>query len=432
MFRKISLFLKQWKNNKYRKPLIIQGARQVGKTYSILEFGKKNFENVAYFNFQTNPVYSKCFDENITPEYLIPMLSHLCGQTIIAGKTLIVFDEIQLCQKALTSLKYFCELAPEYHVISAGSLLGIAVNRNSFSFPVGKVDRITMHPLDIEEFMLAFSENKTIEIIKDCFASNSPMPAVLHEASLNLYKKYLIIGGMPEAVARFIETSDFTLVRHIQNSILSDYLDDMSKYQATAKEIQKTRQTYNNITVQLSKKNTRFIYKLIKKGARASEFENAIEWLILANIVSRVNRLEQVKKPLENYIDIDAFKIYMSDLGLLCAKNEIAPNDILFGLPEINDFKGGIAENYVNIHLNANGYKAYYWETLSYSEIDFLINKNNSIIPIEVKSEDNTRSKSLIKYIQSYKPEYAIKISSKNFAYEDGIKHIPHYAVFCI
>ena len=428
MYRKIMGFLKEWKESEHRKPLILQGARQVGKTYSILEFGRTDYENVAYFNFETNPKLGDTFEENISPDYLIPILSHIAGQTIVKEKTLIVFDEVQLCERALTSLKYFCEDAPDYHIIVAGSLLGVAVNR---TFPVGKVDMKTLYPMDMEEFMLALGEKDLTEQIKKCFNTDTPLPSALHDAAMQLYRQYLVVGGMPECVMQFAETKDYILVRHTQNTILASYRNDMSKYNKL-NEIKKTRLAYDNITVQLSKKNTRFQYKLIKKGGRASEFENAIEWLCLSGIVSQVYKVEQVKKPLENYRNIDAFKIYVSDLGLLCAKKDLAANDILYMVEEINDFKGGMAENYVNVQLTINGYNTYYWESERGAEIDFIIQRDGRLIPIEVKSADNTRAKSLKVYMDTYKPDYAIKLSSKNFGFEDNKKIVPLYAAFCI
>ena len=431
MYRKISSYLEAWKNSSHRKPLILQGARQVGKTYSVLEFGRTHYENVAYFNFETNPKLNETFAEDISPDYLIPVLSHISGQTIVREKTLVVFDEVQLCERALTSLKYFCENAPEYHVIALGSLLGIAINRKTFSFPVGKVDMKTLYPMDMEEFLLALGEDKLVSSIRRCFEADSPMPAALHDAAMKLYRQYLVVGGMPECVAQFAETRDYILIRHTQDTILASYLNDMSKYN-TANEIKKTRLAYDNITVQLSKKNTRFQYKLVKKGARAAEFENAIEWLALSGIVSQVYCLEQVKKPLENYRNIDAFKIYVSDLGLLCAKKELAADDVLYMSVELNDFKGGMAENYANTQLIANGYTTYYWESGRSAEVDFVIQREGKIIPIEVKSADNTKAKSLKVYMETYKPEYAIKLSAKNFGFEDGKKTVPLYAAFCI
>ena len=431
MYRKIIRFLEEWKGSKYRKPLILQGARQVGKTYSILEFGRTHYDNVAYFNFETNPKLNETFEENISPDYLIPILSHIAKQTIVKEKTLIVFDEVQLCERALTSLKYFSEDAPDYHIIVAGSLLGVAVNRAKFSFPVGKVDMKTLYPMDLEEFMLALGKENLIEGIRECFDTDSPLPSALHDEAMLLYRQYLVVGGMPECVMQFAETNDYILVRHTQESILLSYLNDMSKYN-NLNEIKKTRLVYDNITVQLSKKNTRFQYKLIKKGGRAAEFENAIEWLCLSGIVSKVYNVEQIKKPLENYRDIDAFKIYVSDLGLLSAKKEIDANDILYMVDELNDFKGGMAENYVNAQLSINGYSTYYWESERGAEIDFIIQREGKIIPIEVKSADNTRAKSLKVYMDTYKPQYAIKLSQKNFGFEDNKKIVPLYAAFCI
>jgi len=431
MYRKIMEYLNAWKNSPYRKPLILQGARQVGKTYSILEFGREQYENVAYFNFETEPRLADTFAESIDPGYLIPILSRLSGQTIIREKTLIVLDEIQLCERALTSLKYFCENAPEYHIVVAGSLLGVAVNREKFSFPVGKVDMKTLHPMDMEEFLLACGEDELVEQIKACFQNDAPMPSVLHDAALSYYRQYLVVGGMPDCVSKYLQTKDFILVRHTQDMILASYLNDMSKYNSQ-NEIKKTRLVYDNITVQLSKKNTRFQYKLIKTGARAAEFENAIEWLALSGIVTRIYRVEHPKKPLENYRNIDSFKTYVSDVGLLCAKKEIVAEDVLYLSHELDDFKGGMVENYVCCQLTASEYKSYYWMSERGAEVDFIIQRDGKVIPIEVKSAENTKAKSLNIYIGTHKPKYAIKLSTKNFGFEDGKKTVPLYAAFCI
>lgn len=285
--------------------------------------------------------------------------------------------------------------------------------------------------MDMEEFMIACGESTLAEQIRKCFANNEPLPSALHDAAMQLYRQYLVVGGMPECVMQFVETKDYILVRHTQDTILTSYLNDMSKYN-TLNEIKKTRLAYDNITVQLSKKNTRFQYKLIKKGGRASEFENAIQWLCLSGIVSQVYKVEQAKKPLENYRDIDAFKIYVSDLGLLCAKKDLVANDILYMVDEINDFKGGMAENYVNVQLTINGYQTFYWESERGAEIDFVIQRNGQLIPIEVKSADNTKAKSLKVYMETYKPAYAIKLSARNFGFEGNKKIVPLYAAFCI
>lgn len=346
-------------------------------------------------------------------------------------QTLIVFDEVQLCERALTSLKYFCELAPNYHVIVAGSLLGIAVNRKEFSFPVGKVNFLTMLPMDLEEFLISLGDDFLVSQIQSCFDSNTPMPAPLHEMALERYRQYLLVGGMPECVQQFVATKDYLLVRNIQNEILASYLNDMSKYNKE-NEIKKTRLTYNSITTQLSQVNTRFRYKLVKTGGRASEFENAIEWLILSGIVSRLFAVDQIMKPLVNYTNIDDFKIYMSDIGLLCAKDKVHPDDILYSSKDLNNFKGGMVENYVQTQLISNGYDTYYWHSKSEAEIDFVIEQEGKIIPIEVKAADNTRAKSLNLYMKQFKPDYAIKLSTKNFSFENSKKSVPLYAAFCI
>ena len=279
--------------------------------------------------------------------------------------------------------------------------------------------------------MLALGEETLVKEIKKSFDTDKPLPAALHETAMQLYRQYLVVGGMPECVMQFAQTKDYILVRHTQDTILASYLNDMSKYN-NLNEIKKTRLAYDNITVQLSKKNTRFQYKLIKKGGRASEFENAIEWLCLSGIVSQVYKVEQIKKPLENYRDIDAFKIYVSDLGLLCAKKDLTADDVLYETPEINDFKGGMAENYVNVQLSINGYRTYYWQSERGAEIDFVIQRDGKLIPIEVKSADNTKAKSLKVYMDTYNPSYAIKLSAKNFGFEDDKKIVPLYATFCI
>lgn len=433
MYRKAFDYLRSWKESKYRKPLVLQGARQVGKTYAVLQFGKEEYDNVAYFNFQTSESLAATFDENISPSYLLPILSHISGQTITKGRTLIVFDEVQLCERAVTSLKYFCEEAPEYHVIAAGSLLGVAVNREKYAFPVGKVDRYTMYPLDMEEFLLAMNEGALVERIHQCYEENSPMPAALHEAALNRYRQYLAIGGMPEAVARFVDTQDYLQIHHVLETIQMDYLDDMSKYQKNANEIKKTRLTYGTVAVQLSKKNTRFQYKLIKKGARAAEFEDAIEWLVSAGLISRIYRAEQIMKPLENYKDIDDFKIFLSDMGLLCAQKDLRAEDVLFMEDELEDFKGGMIENYVNTQLVSAGFKPFFWRNdKGTNEVDFIINLGGKLIPVEAKSGKNVSSASLKEYIKLFTPVYSIRVSERNFGFENNIRSVPLYATFCI
>ncbi|MBO5598584.1 MAG: ATP-binding protein [Oribacterium sp.] len=431
MYRKVKEKLNQWKQNPYRKPLILQGPRQVGKTYLALEFGREEYENVAYFNFQTDGRLMETFEENIQPSYLLPILSRISKTSIIKEKTLIIFDEVQLSEKALASLKYFCEEAPEYHVLAAGSLLGVAVNREQFSFPVGKVDMIDMYPMDFEEYLLAKGEEELRNRIRSSFDMNEALPSAVHEDALRLYREYLVVGGMPECVAKYIETGDHILIRQTQETILAGYMSDMSKYNKNT-EIPKTRLTYNSIVTQLSRQNTRFQYKLVKKGGRASELENAIEWLVLSGIVDRVYGLEQAKKPLENYKDIDAFKIYMSDTGLHLAKQQVVPEDVLYNTHELDEFKGGMTENYVDVQLKTSGYTTYFWTGDNNSEVDFVIQREGKIIPIEVKAAENVRAKSLNIFMKKYDSDYAIRLSTKNFGFEEGKKAVPLYAAFCI
>ena len=430
MFRKITNALTEWKNSEYRKPLILQGARQVGKTYSVLEFGRENYESVAYINFEDKETH-KIFDGSVNTETLISRLSVFTRKTITKGNTLIFLDEVQLCPPALTALKYFCEFAPEYHIIVAGSLLGVAVSREQYSFPVGKVNFLTLYPMDIEEFFMATGYGEYISQIKRCFETDAPMDAFMHSELMKQYLQYLVVGGLPECVAKYAATKNYELIRATQNEILISYLNDMSKYNSKT-EIQKTRLAYNNITTQLSKKNTRFQYKLIKSGGRASEFENAIEWLALSGIVSRVYHLDTIMKPLDNYKNIDSFKIYISDTGLLCANKNIPAADIIHGSEELNDFKGGMTENYVCRQLTANGHICYSWNSEGIAEMDFVIQREGRIIPIEVKSAANNQAKSLAVYMKRFKPEYAVKISAGNFGSENGVKTIPLYAAFCI
>ena len=431
MFRKITAQLLEWKDSEYRKPLVLQGARQVGKTYAVLEFAREQYDNVAYINFEFDKAAVSIFESNLDPKEVVPKIEVFTKQTVTKGRTLIFLDEVQKCPPALTALKYFCEFAPDYHVIVAGSLLGVAVSREEFSFPVGKVNRLTLFPMDFEEFLIAMGKSDFVARINDCFETDKPMDTTYHDALFEYYRQYLVVGGMPDCVAKFVETGDYVLIRATQKLILDDYLDDMSKYNSKS-EIQKTRLTYNSVTAQLSKKNTRFQYKLIKSGGRAAEFENAIEWLGLSGIVTRVHALDTVKKPLDNYKNIDSFKIFVSDVGLLCAKNNVLANDVLYSSSELNDFKGGMTENYVCSQLVCRGYECYTWFSEGEAEMDFVIQRDGKIIPIEVKSADNSKAKSLSIYMGKFKPEYAVKISANNFGFANGIKTIPLYATFCI
>ena len=430
MERKIVHELVRWKSNPHKQPLIITGARQVGKTYSALMFGKEYYINTVYFNMEDSNEIHAIFERDLKPDRIIRELSVLSGQSIFPNDTLIIFDEIQACERALTSLKYFCENAPEYHIVAAGSLLGVAMNRENYSFPVGKVDMISLYPLDFEEFLLATGNENLISLIKECYKNFSPLFA--HEKALDLYKTYLIVGGMPRAVQEYIRTDDFNFVIATQKVINDSYIADMAKY-ATASETTKIMAAWSSIPAQLSKENKKFQYKVIKSGARAYEYETPLDWLKFAGIINKCIRIKEGKLPLTAYADNDSFKVYMMDTGLLCSKFGIAPNVILSGLPSFDGFKGALAENYVCQSLVVNGFTPYYWASPGKAELDFVLqDSQGNIIPLEVKSSDNVRSKSMNNFVSQYNLDCAIRVSTRNFGFENGIKSIPLYAMFCL
>lgn len=432
MERKIYKFLLDWKSSSDRKTLILQGARQVGKTYIVNLFGQQEYSNFVYCNFEQEPGL-KDFFKTLKPKTILQMIGAYKRKEIIPEHTLVIFDEIQSCPEALTSLKYFNEQANEYHIIATGSLLGIAVNRNETSFPVGKVQFKTMYPLDFEEYLWANNEDYEVMIdeIKRCYKDNTPLGQIFHDGALNLYKQYLYVGGMPEVVDIFVRTGNYEMVRVKQNEILQAYFADMSKYNR-APEIPKTKLVFENISTQLAKENRKFKYSDIKTGGRAREFEQSIKWVCSVGIANQLFRLEQIKLPLEAYKSLDDFKFYMSDVGLCSASQKIIIDDVLYANPNFDDFKGGLTENYVNNQLLINGFDLYYWTSRFDAEVDFITRIGADIIPIEVKSSDNTRSKSLNVYMREMNSKYAIRISSKNFGFENGIKSVPLYAVFCI
>lgn len=430
MERKIYKELLAWKNSTDRKPLILQGARQVGKTYIVNYFAGKEYSNSVYCNFEKDDGLPDFF-KDLTPEKIIRKLSLYKRKEIFQENTLIIFDEIQACPEAITSLKYFNEEANGYHIIALGSLLGVSVNRGNFSFPVGKVQFMTLYPLDFEEYLMARGEDGLIELIRECYERNTPLDSAFHERALEYYKEYLFVGGMPEAVEEYGKNHNPELVRIIQQTILESYQNDMGKYNRQS-EIPKTRIVYKNISTQLAKENRKFQYKSIKQGGRASEFENAIEWLCLAGIASQNYRIEQIMLPLNAYRSLTDFKFYMNDVGLCGASQDIHYEDIMGENPLLDNFKGGLAENYVFNQLTENGLSLYYWTSGCQAEVDFITRIGEDIIPIEVKAKVNNRARSLVVYVERYKPSYAIRISQKNFGFENSMKSVPLYATFCI
>lgn len=430
MKRKITQQLVEWKNSSARKPLILNGARQVGKTFILREFGRENYKNTVYVNLESNGMVASMFNDDISPSKLIKYLEAETGERILPNETLIILDEIQSCARAVTSLKYFCEEAPEYHIAAAGSLLGVAINRNQTSFPVGKVNVLRLYPLDFEEFLTAMGNDLLIDEITECYTQMSPMNEGLHQKALDLYHDYLIIGGMPEAVKAFIETNSYIDASLVQSSIIDSYTADMAKY-ASNSEAVKIRACYNSIPAQLAKDNKKFQYKVVQKGGSSSIFGASLEWLKQAGVILECQRVDQGTMPLPVYADQTSFKIYMSDVGLLVNKSQMSVNTIITG--ESNIFMGAVTENYIAQQLAAKNYPLYYWTVAnSQAELDFVLQKNDKIYAIEVKKGEHVRSRSLSVFKQKYSPDYAIRFSQKNFGKTEDIISIPLYAAFLL
>ncbi|MFA7584453.1 MAG: ATP-binding protein [Proteiniphilum sp.] len=429
MKRKIYDYLLQWKEKADRKPLIVNGARQVGKTYILQEFGQQEYDNYVIVNLETDKALVEKFEESITPRSLIQYLESAHSQRIIPGKTLIIIDEIQASERALTSLKYFCEQAPEFHVVAAGSLLGVAINRKQFSFPVGKVDEITLFPMDFEEFLWANNRSMLAHTIREHYLSNEPLD--VHSIAVDLYNKYLIVGGMPAAVKEFIATDSFVAIADMQNRILNEYIADMAKYAEPATSI-KIRACYESIPAQLAKENRKFQYSVVQRGGSSTIFGESIEWLKYAGVILKCQKTTQGTMPVKVYVDLSDFKLYMADVGMLTMQSGIATQAILSPLDIENPFLGAIAENYVAQALANNLITLLYWKNDNTAEVDFVIQKDTDVIPIEVKSGLRIRSKSLRIFMEKYNCPYGIRISKKNFGFENSIKSVPLYAAFCI
>lgn len=412
-------------------PLIVNGARQVGKTYLIKEFGELYYKNTVYFNLETNLAVNSYFETDIQPLRIIQYLETASGQRVIPEETLLVLDEIQSCPRALTALKTFCEEAPQYHIVCAGSLLGVAVNRENYSFPVGKVDEIQLFPMDFEEFLIALNEDLLKSEIRSHFETNLKMPEILHYKALDYYKQYLIVGGMPAVVKEFVQTQSLLTATEIQGRIQNEYIADMAKY-ASATTSVKIRACYNSVPVQLAKENKKFQYKIVQRGGTATIFGESIEWLNFAGVVLKCQKAEHGYMPVAVYADLSDFKLYMSDVGLLTAKSGMAQQTILSGIEEDNGFLGALSENFVAQALIANGYSLFYWKNDNTAELDFVLQIEGKVVPVEVKKGNRTKSVSMNMFLKKYNCPYAIRISKKNFGYENNIKSVPFYAVFCI
>ncbi len=443
MQRKIYSRMMEWKGQEDRKPLMILGPRQVGKTYSTLMFARENFPNHVMFNFQESCDLHRIFEGDLNPDRLVRELSAYSQETITED-TLIVFDEIQECNRAITSLKYFRENMPEQPIITTGSPLGLvagpadeggdvdagADDGRKRSFPVGKVEQIQMHPMDLEEYAWATGKRGLTDSIRDHFADMSEMP--LHDSALELYREYLAVGGMPEAVSSFVRTCDPGIMVSVQRGLNDSLVGNISKHAGSSDTVVRTMRTWNSMVSQLMKDNLKFQYNKISKGGRSSQYSVSVDWLVAARMVNRVDMVTEPSSPLSGFTDNSSFRLFMADTGLLCSKAEVPFKAVVSGKAG-DRFRGVMAENYVSQSLTANGISAYYWNPDQNTGVDFVIqDSDGEVVPIEVKSGGRTDSRSLSKLRRKYSPRASIRLSSKNFGYEDGLYSIPLYAAFCI
>lgn len=425
MKRQIFEELVKWKNSKSRKPLILMGARQVGKTYILKEFGHRAYKKLVYINCDDNNDVANLFFDYDT-ERIIRNLSAISGETIVPGETLIVLDEIQEIERGLHSLKYFAEKSPEYHIAVAGSLLGITLHRGN-SFPVGKVDIMYMYPMDFEEFLLAMGKDTHQQLLAQCdWASITALRSSYEE----LLRQYYFVGGMPEAVLKYVESKDIWEVRRVQELILTAYHNDVSKH-AMPQQVQRISQVWNSIPSQLARDNKKFIFGAVRKRARAADFEIAIQWLVDAGEIHKVPRVTKPVVPLKFYEDVSAFKIFTLDCGLLGALSQTPPQQILVNNNVFEEYKGAFSENYVLQQLITlpQTYIYYYSNENSTAEIDFVVQHKDKVIPIEVKAEDNLKAKSLRLLINKNPHLHGIRFSMAPYREQDWMTNIPLYAV---
>lgn len=418
--------LKQWKEKQNRKPLIIRGARQVGKTWLMKEFGRICFENVAYVNFDSNARMKQVFEGELDIQRLIRASCAECGVSIDAEHTLLIFDEVQEVPRALSSLKYFYENAPQYAIVAAGSLLGVALHEGT-SFPVGKVDFMDLYPLSFQEFLCALGEERYVEILQ---GDDIEMVTSFRSKYMDRLREYYYVGGMPEVVQTFVDTSDYIQVREIQKNLLNYYQQDFSKHAAISL-VPRLNLVWNSIPMQLAKENKKYIYGQVREGARAKDFELAIQWLMDCGLIHKVNRVSKPALPLKAYMDLDAFKIFMVDIGLLIAMTDLDAQVIIDGNRIFTEFKGALTEQYVLQQLVSElELTPYYYSTPNSSgEIDFMLQSKTSIVPLEVKVEENLRAKSPKAFCEKYQPKYAVRTSMSDYREQDWMMNVPLYDI---
>lgn len=424
MIRSLLDELVVWKNSKNRKPLILHGARQVGKTWLMKEFGQQEFEQVVYLNFESSSRLENLFVQDFSIERILAVIEIETSLKINAANTLLIFDEIQEAEKGLTALKYFYENAPEYFIVAAGSLLGISMQKNN-SFPVGKVDFMKLYPMSFAEFLDNIGEQKLMQLLQ-----NKKWEVILsfHEKLIELLRLFYFIGGMPEAIVEYIKNKDLENVRNIQNRILTGYENDFAKY-APNEIVPKLKLVWHSVISQLAQENRKFIYGQIKKGARAKDFEMAINWLVDTGLILKVCRIEKPTLPLNAYANYDSFKLFFLDIGLLNAMGKLDKKILLEKNNILTEFKGAVTEQFVCQQLKSKT-EVYYWTAPNATaEIDFILQLKNEIIPIEVKAEENLKSKSLKVFVEKYKNKNAIRTSMSNYRKEDWLTNIPLYAI---
>ena len=429
MRRKAEEKLREWCSKPGRKPLLVKGVRQSGKTHLLRVFARGLFDSVAYVNLENDVPARSDFKAGLDPRSIVRSVEARTGQRIDPDRTLLVIDEVQACEEALTSLKYFCEDAPEYHVAAAGSLLGIAINQKSYSFPVGKTDIVEMGPMDFEEFLWAMGKDVLADDIREAFSSMTPLPPSEHEEALSLYRQYLVVGGMPEAVETYVQTGSVIDVAERHRIILDGYSADTNKYASPELSV-KIRACFDSIPQQLAKENRKFQYKVVRRGGNASLFGDALDWLGQSGTVLHCTLAETVESPLEAFVSPDSFKIYQADTGLLVSKAGAQRADILSGLG--GTFMGALTENYVAQQLAAAGYPLHYWTRDNRAELDFVVERQGCLSAIEVKSGENTRSRSLATFKGASGPDRLARLSAKPFGNAAGLLSVPLYAAFCL
>jgi len=419
--------LLEWKKKSNRKPLILKGVRQCGKTYLLKEFGKCYYESCAYFNFEETDSLKTVFEKDYDTSRILFELGLYSGKTIQPEKTLIIFDEIQECGRAITAMKYFCENAPEYHIVCAGSLLGIAL-QNQLSFPVGKVDFMTLYPMSFLEFLQATAPSSLADFVSG-FKKGDDLPQLIGERLETLLRQYYITGGMPEVVEAWRSTHSIEQVESIQQAIINSYELDFAKH-APTKDFPKLSAIWRSIPEQLAKENTKFVFSHVKKGWRSKDLEDALEWLIAAGLVYKVSKIEKPFIPLSSYADDTSFKIYLADIGILRKLSKLPYEVVLNSTSAYKEFKGSMTENYVLCELvSSTDDTAYYWSSGNIAEVDFVVQGGAEIVPIEVKSERNLRARSLAEYRKKYLPKYSVKTSMKHDVGGEDVLNIPLYLI---